>query len=129
MVVKRASKTTLQRLTKMAKRDNYSMNQYTLLLDLVNNAENVLDCGNDGFVLEWGSYQNGHYQIDHEGSHKITYIVAEVEKRYFYGLLSKYGCELVSTAFTHGNRQLLINDINRLVRLMYEDFTTIRILV
>ena len=83
MVVKRASKTTLQRLTKMAKRDNYSMNQYTLLLDLVNNAENVLDCGNDGFVLEWGSYQNGHYQIDHEGSHKITYIVAEVEKDIF----------------------------------------------
>ena len=115
----RANKLTIERLKKMAKPfEKWETNIYTLLLKLTTSAENVLNLKNEGYKLDPCDYENGFYRIDEKDSvFSILYMAKPYEKKYFAGLRAKHE-RLIETTFTLGNNQLMILDINALVRRM-----------
>ena len=118
----RANKITIKRLKKMAKPfEKWETNIYTLLLKLTTSAEYVLDLENEGYKLDPGDYENGFYRIhEKDNVFSIFYMAKPYEKKYFAGLRTKHE-RLVQTTFTHGNNQLMILDINALVRRMAKE--------
>ena len=103
----KATKATKNRLKKMI---NNTLAE--ILIERIEIAENLEDCINDGLVLTKDDYNKGFYTENH------LYIkVAEWEKRYFRGFETKYP-KLIQTTLTHGNNEIIIPDINKMVKAM-----------
>lgn len=104
----KATKATKQRLKKV---------QSTLaeiLIERIEIAENIDHCINDGLTLTKDDYSKGFYTDNH------LYIKAQPwEKRYFSGFGTKYP-RLIQTTLTHGNNEIIIPDINKMVKAMLQ---------
>jgi hypothetical protein len=83
-----------------------------ILIKRVEIADNIIDCLNDGFTLTKDDYSEGFYTND------CLYIKAKPwEKPYFRGLQTRYPA-LIQTTLTHSNNEIIIPDINKLVKAM-----------
>lgn len=103
----RATKATKNRLKKM--KNNTLAEILTKRIEI---AENILDCLNDGLTLTADDYSEGFY-TDNQ-----LYIKAKPwEKPYFRGIESRYP-KLIKTTLTHGNNEVDIPDVNKLVKEM-----------
>jgi hypothetical protein len=74
--------------------------------------ENLTDCLRDGFTLTQDDCSKGFYTDD-----SLYIKAAHWEKPYFRGLESKYP-NLIRTTLTHGLNEVVIPDINKLVKAM-----------
>lgn len=102
----KATKATKQRLKKI----NNTLAE--ILLERIEIAENITDCIKDGFTLTEDDYSKGFYTDD------CLYLkVKHWEKPYFRGFESKYP-SLIKTTLTHGLNEVIIPDINKLVKAM-----------
>ena len=106
----KATKATKQRLKNM---QNNTLAR--IVLERVEIAENIVDCLNDGFILTKDDYNEGFYTSNH------LYIkVKSWEKPYFRGFETR--CPgLIQTTLTHGNNEVIIPDVNKLVKAMFTD--------
>jgi hypothetical protein len=102
----KATKATKLRLKKM---------QGTLaeiLIERIEIAENIADYLNDGIVPTEDDYSKGFY------ADNCLYIkVKSWEKPYFRGFQTRYP-SLIQTTLTHGNNEIIIPDINKMVKAM-----------
>ena len=122
----RATKTTIARLKSMARpyRERKEcgrlvaleeINIYTLLKNIVLNAENLIIWAEKGYIIDNSDLKYGSYHIGADNVIKVFFIADEYSVRWFRGLATKYS-ELVDVVMN----QIVINDINTLVRKMYQ---------
>lgn len=102
----KATKATKQRLKKI------KSTLAEILLERIEIADNIVDCINDGFTLTQDDCSKGFYTND------SLYIKAKPwEQPYFRGFETKYP-NLIRTTLTHGNNEIVIHDINKMVKAM-----------
>jgi len=102
----KSTKVTIQRLKKI------KSTLAEILLERIESADNIASCIADGFTLTQDDYGKGWYSDD------CLYIKADPwEKPYFRGFETKYP-DLIRTTLTHGNNEIIIPDINKMVKAM-----------
>lgn len=106
----KATKATKQRLKKM---QNNTIAK--ILIERIEIAENLADCLRDGFTLNEDDCSKGFYTGD-----SLYIKAASWEKPYFRGFESRYP-NLIRTTLTHGFNEIVIPDINKMVKVMLDN--------